>query len=152
MVCGLWSLSREMFIQKVHRLLVQSTLVLSDLLHSNDIQLATCSLVTAFYELDLQTPDTSSSKPHVLLLLLLLLITHSLSLYVIAKNTCKSEDLGNIPLDACPFSVYCEVFLRHHKTEAYPLSTAREYLIDISSTTLHTLGSYPPSSTRERAI
>jgi hypothetical protein len=67
MECGLWSLSREMFIQKVHRLLVH-TLVLSDL-HSNHIPLATCSLVTAFYELDLQTPDTSSSKSHVLLLI-----------------------------------------------------------------------------------
>jgi len=69
MECGLWSFSREMFIQKVHGLLVQSTLVLSDL-HSNHIQLATCSLVTAFYELDLQTPDTSNYKSHVLLLLL----------------------------------------------------------------------------------
>jgi len=94
-----------MFIHKVHRLLVQSTLVLSDLLHSNHIQLATCSLVTAFYELDLHTPDTSSSKSHVLLLLLIYL-SLSFSLYVVAKNTCKSEALGNIPLDACPFSIY----------------------------------------------
>jgi len=73
MECGLWSFSREMFIQKVHGFLVQSTLVLSDLLHSNHIQLATCSLVTAFYELDLQTPDNSNSKSHVLLLLLRLI-------------------------------------------------------------------------------
>jgi hypothetical protein len=62
---------------KVHRPLVQSTLVLSELPHSNHIQLATCSLVTAFYELDLQTPDTSSPTSHVLLLHL---ITLSLSL------------------------------------------------------------------------
>jgi hypothetical protein len=70
-----------MFIQKVHRLLIKSTLVLSDLLHSNHIQLATCSLVTAFYELDLQTPDTSSSKSHVLLLLLItLFLSYPLSI------------------------------------------------------------------------
>jgi len=132
MECGLWSISREMFIQKVCGLLVQSTLVLSDLLHSNHIQLATCSLVTAFYELDLQTPDISSSKSHVLLLLI------SLSPYVVSKNTCKSEALRNIPLDACPFPIYCETFLRHHRAKAYPLSTVREYLIHISATTLHT--------------
>jgi hypothetical protein len=117
----------------VHRLLVQSTLVISDLPHSNHIHLATCSLVTAFYELDLQTPDTSSPKSHVLLLHLI-----SLSLCVVAKNTCKSEALRNMPLDSCIFSVYCDVFLRHHKTEAYPLSTVREYLTDISSATLLT--------------
>ena len=101
MECGLRSLRREMFIQKVHRLLVQSTLVPSDLLHSNYIQLATGSLVIAFYEPDLQTPDIPSSKSHVLLLLLL--PPSSLSLYVVANNTFKSEALRNRPLQACPF-------------------------------------------------
>lgn len=91
MECGLWSLSREMFKQKL-RLLVQSTLVPSDLLHFNHIQLATCSLVTAFYELDLQTPDTPSSKSHVLLLLSL-----SFSLFM---------SLQRMPVSLRPSAIY----------------------------------------------